>query len=467
MPKLERLMLFIAALLLLLPVQGRAAGTTGASLAVYNSGRALVEESRSVVLPKGAARVVFKDVPATLEPTSVRASAQGMRVVGLEYEAPSITVQSLLDRYVGRELTVILPDPADANARVQRKATLVANDGAPVFQIGEEIYVGSYEALLLPQLPAGLSAVPALTLITENGNEGRRDVRLSYLMGGINWRADYTVIVDAAGKAASVDAWATVDNRSGHAHAESALKLVAGDVRQAAPERAMGKGMMVTRSMSEDMDMAGQPVEESFSEYHVYTVERPVDIPGSGMVQLSLFSAPKASVRQELSSRYHGGIGQVSGPVSQAVALALRFDNTDANGLGRAMPAGLARVFMPASDNRLLLAGEARLGHVGRGGEVDLALGSSFDVAVTRTQTAFSRLGKNSVEMSWRIEVRNSKPDPRALKLTDAYPGQWKVTAASRDYTTPDAGSLQFDLLVPPTGDGAPLIITYTVQVSY
>ncbi|MFH1913829.1 MAG: DUF4139 domain-containing protein [Pseudomonadota bacterium] len=467
MLKPERLLILIAALLLLLPGQGRAAGTTGASLAVYNSGRALVEESRSVTLPKGAARVVFKDVPATLEPTSVRASAPGMRVVGLEYAAQPVTVQALLDRYVGRELTVILPDPADANARTLRKATLIANDGAPVFMVGDEVYVGAYEALLLPELPADLTPVPTLTLITENGNEGRRDVRLSYLMGGINWRADYTVIVDSAGKEAALDVWATVDNRSGHAHAEAALKLVAGDVRQAAPERAMGKGLMVARAMNEDMVMAGQPAEESFSEYHVYTVERPVDLPGSGMVQLSLFSAPKVAVRQELSSRYHGGVGQVSGPLSQPVALALRFDNTDANGLGRAMPAGMARVFMPASDNRLLLAGEAQLGHVGQGGEVELALGASFDVAVTRTQTGFTRLGKNSAEMSWRIEVRNGKAEPRALKLTDVYPGQWKVTAASQDHTTPDAGSLQFDLMVPATGDGPPLAVTYTVQVSY
>ncbi|MBU4191192.1 MAG: DUF4140 domain-containing protein, partial [Proteobacteria bacterium] len=73
------------ALPLALPAVSHGAGTTGAALAVYNSGRALVEETRSVTLPKGPARVVFKDVPATLEPGSVRASAPGMRVLGLEY----------------------------------------------------------------------------------------------------------------------------------------------------------------------------------------------------------------------------------------------------------------------------------------------------------------------------------------------------------------------------------------------
>ncbi len=107
------------------------------------------------------------------------------------------------------------------------------------------------------------------------------------------------------------------------------------------------------------------------------------------------------------------------------------------------------------------------MGHVGRGGQVRLGLGTSFDVDVTRTQTAFTRLGKNSVEMSWRIEVRNGKDTPRSITLTDVYPGQWKVTAASHKHSAPDAGSLDFDLTVPPSGDGAPSVVTYTVQVSY
>ena len=448
------------------PVVSHGAGTTGAALAVYNSGRALVEETRSVTLPKGPARVVFKDVPVTLEPATVRASAPGMRVLGLEYASQPITAQSLLDRYVGRELTVILPDPADATARTLRKATLLSNAGAPIFLVGDEVYVGSYEALLLPELPTDLTREPTLALLTENGNAGKQDVRLTYLMGGLTWRADYTLTVDPSGESGSLDAWATLENQSGYSHKGAALRLVAGDVRQA-PAPRMAKGLMMTRAMNEGMDSAARPVEEAFSEYHVYTVEQPVDLPGSGMLQLSLFSAPKVAVAQELSSRFQSGLGQMSGPVTQAADLTLCLENIEKKGLGRAMPAGLVRVFMPASDDRMLVAGEAQTGHVGRGGEIRLPLGRSFDVAVTRTQTAFGRLGKNSVEMTWRIEVQNGKDTPQAVSLIDGYPGQWTVTAADQTYATPDAGSLRFDLTVPPSRDGRPTVVNYTVQVTY
>lgn len=68
-----------------------AAGIERGSVTIYNSGRALVTETRSVTLPKGVASVVFRDVPETIDPTSVRASAPGMRVSGIEYRYVPIT----------------------------------------------------------------------------------------------------------------------------------------------------------------------------------------------------------------------------------------------------------------------------------------------------------------------------------------------------------------------------------------
>jgi Uncharacterized conserved protein len=460
------LFVFLTVCSLILPARANAAGTTGASLAVYNSGRALVEETRAVTLPKGPAKVVFKDVPGTMDPTSVRAWAPGMQVMSIEYSSLPVNVRNLLDRYVGRELTAILPDPADADARTLRKATLLSNDGAPIFLVGDEVYVGAYDALLLPELPKDLTQSPTLALTTENRAAGSQSVRLSYLMDGLDWRADYALTVDDSGKGASLDAWATLNNQSGYAHAGADLKLVAGDVRQVSPVRPAYKGVRAM-AMNAEMDSAGQPSEESFSEYHVYSVERPVDLPASGMVQLNLFSAPKVAVTQELSSRFQAGLGQLSMPVKQAVELTLALDNTEKNSLGRPMPAGLVRVFMPGPDKSVLLAGESTIGHVGPGGQVKLGLGRSFDVAVERSQTSFARLGKNSVEMGWQIRVTNGKDAPQAIRLVDGYPGQWKVTTADHQHTSPEAGAVTFDLVVPPSKDGKQTLVNYTVQVTY
>ncbi|MGL1861324.1 MAG: DUF4139 domain-containing protein [Pseudodesulfovibrio sp.] len=446
-----------------------AGSVKSASVVVYNSGRALVTEARSVKLPKGMASVVFKDVPTTLDPTSVRASASGMSVLDLQYSYIPITTNNLLNRYLGKELTVIMPDPTDGDARILRKATLVSNVDRPVFLVGNEVYLGNYEALLFPELPKDLQRQPTLTLTTDNKSAGKRDVRLSYLMGGLNWRADYAVTVNAKGNVAALDAWATLENSSGRGFTNASLTLVAGDVQQANSPRRNGYAKAAMYMEADTVGAAAPlpPSEEQFSQYHIYSFGRSVSLAESGTKQLSLFSAPTVDLKQELVSLFNGSRGQRSAKVEQNVELSLRFTNTKQNGLGRPMPAGLVRVFMPTQDGRLLLAGESRIGHVAEGGETKLVLGRAFDVTVQRSQTSFKKLGKNSYEMGWRIEVLNGKDTQQSLTLKDRYSGQWKVTVTDQNYTKPDAGTLEYKLMVPPTKGGKPMVVNYTVQVAY
>lgn len=125
----HRLIPLLALAFLLTASICQAAGS-GAVIAVYNSGRALVKETRVVTFPEGAASVVFSDVPDTLDPTSIRAIADGMKVHDIEYRFNPISRRNLLDAYVGKELTVILPDPSDVNGRILKQAKLLStNDG--------------------------------------------------------------------------------------------------------------------------------------------------------------------------------------------------------------------------------------------------------------------------------------------------------------------------------------------------
>lgn len=461
--------LLAAVFFLLVPLAG-AAQAAGSVLAVYNSGQAQVTESRVVTLPAGAAAVVFTDIPSTIDPSSIRATAPDMTVQDVEYAYKPITAANLLDAYVGKELSVILPDPADANARVLRKAKLLANADRPIFAMGKEVYVGSYEALLLPDMPKGLDAEPTLTLTTRSQVAGRKNVSLSYLMGGLTWRADYNLTVSQSGRTADLDAWATVDNRSEHAFSGADLRLVAGDVqRAAAPKLLMRTNTMMADGMAMEAAPARAPAaEESFSQYHVYDPGRYVSIPASGSKQVGLFSAAGVPVRTELSSRFLSGPSQRAGKIEQSVESALLFADTEANNLGKPMPAGVVRVFMPDSNGTRLLAGEARIGHVAEGGEVRLVFGRSFDVNVERVQTSFQRIGKNAAEVGWKITVRNGSAEPKDIKLMESMSGQWTVLNADTPYAAKDAGTIEFDLKgVAPSAGGEGKVINYTVRFEY
>jgi len=114
-----------------------------------------------------------------------------------------------------------------------------------------------------------------------------------------------------------------------------------------------------------------------------------------------------------------------------------------------------------------LLAGESRIGHVGVGGEAVLSLGTAFDVTVRRTQKEFKKLGKNSYEVSWDIEIQNSRPENQSILLRETFSGQWEIINSSKDFTRPDAGTMEYALAVPPMADGKPMHVEYTVQVTY
>jgi hypothetical protein len=447
-----------------------AAQAAGSVVAIYNTGQAQVTESRVVTLPEGAAAVVFTDIPETVDPSSIRATAPDMKVEDIQYSYRPITVDNLLDAYIGKELSVILPDPADANARILRKAKLLSNAGRPIFAMGNEVYVGSYEAVLLPEMPAGLDAAPGLTLTTRSTVAGRKNVALSYLMGGMNWRADYNLTVTQSGAAADLDAWATVSNNSNHAFPGADLRLVAGEVGRV-PARKMMVRSNVMMSEAVSLDAAPAPAsaaEESFSAYHVYDPGRYVSIPASGSKQVGLFSASNIPVKTELSSRFHSGPNRLAGKLNQPVESTLIFANTEQGKLGRPMPAGVVRVFMPASDGAKLLAGEARLGHSAVGEEIRLVIGRSFDVNVERVQTSFQRIGKNSAEVGWQITVRNGSAESRDVRLQDSLSGQWTILNADTPYTAKDAGTIEFDLKdVAPSADGEGKTVNYTVRFEY
>ena len=460
---------FLSAILgILMFFPGQAWGS-GAFIAVYNSGRAQVAETRVVTLPEGPAAVIFNDIPATLDSTSVRASAPDMAVQDIQYAFHSITAKNLLDAYVGKDLTVILPDPADANARILRQAKLLSNEDRPIFAMGKEIYLGDYEAVLLPEMPKGFDAEPTLTLTTNSSVKGRKNVLLSYLMDGIDWRTDYTMTVGQQGGDAVMDAWATVTNVSGHGFSGADVRLVAGDVRRAeSPKLYRSEPMMVMAEGAMDAAPSMNAAEESFSQYHVYKFDRYISLPPNGSKQVNLFSAAGIPVKTELTSRYQTGRSQFSGEMQQSVESALVFRNTKENHLGHPMPAGLIRVFMPTSDGSHLLAGESRISHVADGGEVRLVLGNSFDLNVERVQTQFTRTGKNVYEVGWRITVRNGKGVPQDLKLVEGFSGQWKVLSADTEYVAKDAGTIEFDLKgIQSTTGKQEKVVNYTVRVEY
>jgi hypothetical protein len=77
----------------------------------------------------------------------------------------------------------------------------------------------------------------ALSLIRRGILKPKQDVEVSYLARGLNWNADYVLVLvlvlvlDERETRADLTGWVTLVNRSGTSYADAELKLVAGDVQ--------------------------------------------------------------------------------------------------------------------------------------------------------------------------------------------------------------------------------------------
>src|SRR5205085_11749300 len=127
------------------------------------------------------------------------------------------------------------------------------------------------------------------TLVTELHSQraGMQTLELSYLSGGLAWKADYVAELNAADNALDLNGWVTLTNRSGTAYPNAKLQLVAGDVNRVREELRLAKAEGdVIRSLAARAPAA--MAQESLFEYHLYTLGRTTTLADNQTKQVAL-----------------------------------------------------------------------------------------------------------------------------------------------------------------------------------
>src|SRR6185503_18469680 len=126
-----------------------------------------------------------------------------------------------------------------------------------------------------PDLPKNLVATPTLVWDVENTSTAAQTVEASYLTSGLNWRADYVLLVNADDTKGDLQGWVTLTNGSGASFEDARLQLVAGDVNRVSDERNYAlAGAMARKDAASESEFK----EQGFFEYHLYTLQRPTTI---------------------------------------------------------------------------------------------------------------------------------------------------------------------------------------------
>ncbi|HYA65978.1 MAG TPA: DUF4139 domain-containing protein [Burkholderiaceae bacterium] len=436
----------------------------GLSLTVYSDDLALVRERRQVQLPAGRARLVLRDVAAHLRPETVLMHAAGGPAIALveqQFDYDLLTPQKLLEKNVGREVTVLRSIPTTGEDRHERATVVSAGEG-PILRFADRVEAGVPGRIGYDGIPPGLHDRPTLSVLLEAAGD-KQSVEFSYLTSGMSWKADYVASLAPDGKSLELTGWASLTNRSGVAFDGASLRLVAGNVHRVRSPVPLREQALASVAAARAAPM--EPAEEELADFHLYSFEHPVSIAENQTKLLSLLSAHQIPVRREYvltGSDWLFRDRVRPGSQKQRPALWLSFDNKGGE-LGRPLPGGVVRVYAHDASGAPQFVGEDRMDHIPKNETVKLNLGEAFDITTERTQSAFRRIAKNVVESSWHIELHNAKDESVTVKVLEAMPDDWEIVQESQPHTKDSAHRAQWQVQIP-AGGGATL--EYVVRVT-
>ena len=437
---------------------------TDVAVTVYNNNLALVRDRRKVVLYPGEVSLKFMDVAQQIRPETVSlrslTAPDALRILEQNYEYDLMSPAKLMEKYVGRPVRLV--NFSREIGFQEQEATLLSVNEGPVYQVEDAIYLGHPGQVVLPEIPEELIAKPSLIWLLANSGTDH-DVEVTYLTGGIQWRADYVITLDRSDAHMDLEGWVTLNNQSGAQYTDARLKLVAGEVNIVEPERRLDRNYAYFAKGAAELPPMR---EESFAEYHLYTLARRTTIKQNESKQVSLLTAAGIGVAKVYE--YRGSEGFYSQPIpprkDEKVAVFLEFANSKENQLGVPLPAGVMRVYQEDSEGMLQFAGEDRLKHTPKDEDVRLRLGNAFDVVGERTQTDFERIADRVFESAYEIKIRNHKDQDVTVDIVEPMTDDWKILSNSHNFVKKDARTAVFSVAVPKDGE---TVVTYRVRVKY
>ncbi len=442
------------------------ANQTDVAVTVYNNNLALVRDTREYTqLGTGEIGFPFESVAAQIRPETVSlksvSSPGSIRILEQNYEFDLISPNKLMEKYVGKTVKLQNFDGKVTSGTVDAEL-LSMNEGA-IYRVGSEIYIGHPGNVVLPEIPANLTAKSTLVWQLENDTAAQK-VEVSYLTGGISWSADYVVTFAKDEKSLDLEGWVTLGNQSGATFENAQLKLVAGEVN-IVPQAAETGAFFAMDSPAGGF--GGRAMrEESFGEYHLYTLERRTTIKQNQSKQVSLLSAANVPVtkRYEYRGSAYFYSQQIAPIKEEKVGVFLVFDNKKESNLGMPLPAGVMRVYQEDQSGALQFAGEDRIKHTPKDEEVKLRLGNAFDVVAERTQTDFRIVADQVFESSYEIKIRNHKASDVVVDVVEELDSDWTILSKSHEFVKKDARTAVFSLPVQKDGE---TVLTYSVRVSH
>ncbi len=430
------------------------------SLTIYSGNFGLVKQTRSLEFQKGLGLIRFDEVASSIDPTSVHISPKsgGVSILEQNYQYDLVNTQKVMQRYLGEEIGILTENQTAHRGELMsfdgKYIILKSGSGEITITNAEQVVDYSFGAL-----PDGLILRPTLVWLAEADKKQKSDCEVSYLTDGLGWHAEYVAVVDKDDKNLDLSGWVSIDNRSGATYKEASLKLVAGDVHRVRGD--------LRAPVPAAMDMysakgAPQFEEESFFEYHLYTLNRPATVADNEIKQLSLFPETKTAARKiyTIEEQYSGRRG-IEG--ERKAKVSLEFDNTEKNNLGIPLPKGKLRVYKADSRGDLQFIGEDLIDHTPKDEKVRVFLGDAFDITSERKKIDVEDLGGGHRRETYEIKIKNHKDEGIEVVVVESVPGwrEWRIRRSNIEFNKVSAYKVEFVVGAQSNDENT---LTYTIE---
>ena len=456
-----------------------AADQEGVALTVYNGGYGVVRETRSLDIDKDG-RVKFKDVASAIDATTVffkSLTDPTAKLLEQNYQYDLVSADKLLGKYIDKPIEIVCTGKTYGGRLLSYDGAqiMLMEDGGGITMVQRADNVKDIRFKVLPE---GLLTKPTLLWLVATDKPGKQTVEVSYQTGGVNWHAEYVLVVDKDDAAADLTGWVSVQNNSGKTYADARMKFIAGDVRRVQPPPTASP-----RSSGSTFAKPGAaPMEEkAFFEYHMYTLPRPSTVADNEIKQLEMFSPvrgmkvtkrflynPLGNWRWGYGGRYEDrSYGATS--ADKKVAVFIEFTNSKDNQLGIPLPAGKVRVYkQDEADKALEFIGEEQIDHTPKDEDLSLRIGNAFDIVGERKQTDFKvEVGRHWMQETIEIKVRNHKKQDAVIRVKEPLYRwvNWKITETNvKEYKKLDSQTVAWDL---PVKADAEVTLTYVVEYTW
>lgn len=443
------------------------------AVTIYNSDLALVRDVRDATLPSGDVNLALRDVSGKIRPETAQLKSltapDALRILEQNFDFDLLTPNAMLQKFVGRRMRVVTRHPTTGVETVQPAELLSVAQGI-VLKIGDRIETSVPGRIVFDDVPENLRDRPTLSVQLANSIEKSQELELTYLTGGLSWKADYVATLNAKEDRLALNGWVTLTNQTGTAYHNARLQLIAGDVHRVRDPKLEQR--LLRMAAAPAAEATSDMMREQLFEYHLYKLARTTTLADNQTKQVALLSAPAIAARKEFVLQgndyyYRTQAGEIG--LKMKVGVFVELTNRRADGLGMPVPTGVIRVYKNDSAGQPVFVGEDRIDHTPENETLRLKLGDAFDVTAHKVQTDFRVLPRfrkyvYGFESAYRITLKNAKKEPVTVFVREPIPGDWEMLTESHPHAKKAANTAVWSVTVPAGGETE---LSYRARVRY